>query len=64
MNGKQMAVLCIGVLVLVEWYYDTKHITYSLGIRVTVGAIAVVIMGGLIYMFRDRDEYQEDDRNP
>ena len=61
MNRRQMGVLCIGILVLVEWYLAT-NIDYSIWILIAVGAIAVAVMGGLLYMLRDKEKFQEDDK--
>ena len=56
-----MIVLFVGILGLVEWYLAT-NIDYSIWILIAVGAIAVAVMGGLLYMLRDKEKFQEDDK--
>lgn len=62
MNRRQMIVLFVGILGLVEWYLATKNVDHPIEILIAVGVIAAVIIGGLLYMLRDKKESQEDDK--
>lgn len=61
MNRKQTIVLFLGIAGLVEWYFATKNVDYPLWVLVAVGAAVVAIMCGLFYIFRDKEESEEDD---
>ena len=64
MNRRQTVVLFVGIAGLVEWYLATKNVDYPIETLIAVGAIAIVIIGGLFYMLRDKKKSQQDDRNP
>ena len=61
MNRRQILVLVVGILFLVELYLATDNVHFSKWQLVAGFVIAVIIIGGIIYWLRDRKNASQDE---
>ncbi len=62
MNRRQILVLVVGILFLVELYLATKNILLSKGQLIACAGIIIAIIGGMMYWLRDREKAPPDDQ--
>ena len=62
MNRRQILVLVIGILFLVELYLATRNILLSKGQVIACAGIIIAITGGVMYWLRDREKAPQNNR--